>query len=366
MGNPTAAEQDRIRRAAFNITAAFEGGKGYANYQTYDAGVISYGRFQFTLAAGSMGRVVDNYLASATSDVANQLRAYQARIQARDATLRNDETLKGLMVAAANEDAMKVAQDSVVITSYWAPSQDSVTARGIVTPLGQAMLFDMAIQHGPAHKYTQTAEQMLGASPRSHLGENGLNEQQLITKTAEVRRDFLYDFAARENLPGVKKRADFWIDLIGANYWQLQGDANGNVLVYSVPVQVKNPPGPALVSGSAPVSASPQTPPPPAPPVATPQPQPAPVAPPPVSPPPAASSDPGQPLNGIYTTNRVLTVRATPDVNGELLGRVMTGKALTVTRQHIPSANEEWLLTEVGWVARRLLANPGEVFGDLK
>jgi hypothetical protein len=58
-------------------------------------------------------------------------------------------------------------------------------------------------------------------------------------------------------------------------------------------------------------------------------------------------------------------VRATPDVNGDLLGRVMMGKVLSVTRQHMPSANEEWLLTEVGWVARRLPTNPGEVFGDL-
>src|SRR5690606_29149586 len=32
---------DRIRTAAFNITAGFEGG-GYATYQNYDAGIISY------------------------------------------------------------------------------------------------------------------------------------------------------------------------------------------------------------------------------------------------------------------------------------------------------------------------------------
>ena len=357
MGIPTAMEQDRIRRAAFNITSSFEGSQGYANYQTYDNGVISYGRFQFTLAAGSMGKVVDDYLAASTSEVANQLRAgYQSRIRARDANLRMDGTLKSLMIAAAAEDAMQAAQDKVVLASYWAPSQDSATARGIVTALGQALLFDMAIQHGPAHKLTQTAEQQLGAPPRSHLGENGLNEQQLIAKTAEVRRDFLYGFAARENLPGVKRRADFWVDIAAKGDWQLQGDASGNVPVYNLPVQVKNPPGPALVV-DAPVPM-------PVPAPVQPQPpQPLPLPPTPAHP--ASSGEVGQLLTATYTTNRVLTVRAMPDVNGNLLGRVVSGKVLTVSRQHIPSANEEWLLTEVGWVARRLPANPGEVFGNL-
>ncbi len=357
MGDASAIEQDRIRRAAFNITSNFEGSKGYANYQTYDAGVISYGRFQFTLAAGSLGRVVDYYLAGSTSDTASEIRvSYQARILARDATLRNDQTLKALMIAAASELPMQSAQDRVVIDSYWTPAQDSCSARGIVTPLGQALLFDMAIEHGPAHKLTQTAEQQLGVPPKSHLADNGLTEQQLITKVAQVRRSFLYDFAARNNLPGVKRRADFWVDLVSKGDWQLQGDTSGNVVVYDQPVQVKNPPGPVLVGGAAapapmapPVSVQPSEPPASAP----------------SQPTSTAGGDPGQPASGTFTTNRVLTVRATPDVNGDLLGRVMAGKVLTVSRQYTPSAAEEWLCTEVGWVARRLPSNPGEVFGNL-
>jgi hypothetical protein len=75
-----------------------------------------------------------------------------------------------------------------------------------VEQLGQALLFDMAIQHGPAHKYTQTAEQQLGAPPKSKLGENGLTEEQLIDQVAQVRKNFLYAFAASNNFPGIKKR----------------------------------------------------------------------------------------------------------------------------------------------------------------
>jgi hypothetical protein len=343
----TTLEQDRIRRAAFNITGAFEGGRGYANYQTYDDGIISYGRFQFTLAAGSMGKVVNYYLASSTSDTANQLRAYQSRIQARDASLRNDAALKTLMVAAAEEQVMKDAQDRVVIESYYSPSQESVTARGITTPLGQALLFDMAIQHGPAHKHTQTAEARLGVAPKSKLGENGLTEVQLITEVAKVRQEFLYGFAERTGLNGVKKRADFWVNLIAAGDWQLQGDANGNVVVYSSPVQVRNPDG-VLTSG---------------------QPAPQPVAPQPVAPLPAPANAPaanaGEPAGGRFVTRGVLMVYETPSTSGVLMGRVMPGKQLTVQRRYRASATEEWFLTDAGgWVPLMLPAQPGVTLGD--
>jgi len=311
--------------AALNITAAFEGGKGYANYQTYDSGIISYGRFQFTLAGGNLSRVLDSYLAGCSSDTASRLSGYQTRVRVKDASLRNDTTFKALMVQAADEDAMKQAQDSVVEKSYWVPAQDSITSRGIVTPLGQALLFDMAVQHGPDHKLTQTAEQQLGALPKSRLGENGLTEQQLVRQVARVRKDFLYDFADSHHLPGVKKRADFWGDMVAWGDWQLQGDSDGNVFIYDKPVQVRNPAG---VSSIIP--------------------------------------EPGEPVTGTYTTSRILSVRRTPDVNGENLGRVRKGRVLAVARRYVPAAGEEWLFTEVGWVARQHPNYPGEVFGELE
>lgn len=325
MGEVASSEQDRIKTAAFNITAAFEGGKGYANYQTYDSGIISYGRFQFTLAGGSLSRVLDSYLAACTSDTAGRLKGYQTRVRVKDASLRNDATFKALMIQAAEEDAMKQAQDSVVEKSYWVPAQDSTSSRGIVTPLGQALLFDMAIQHGPAHKLTQTAEQQLGAPPKSKLGENGLTEEQLIRHLAQVRKNFLYAFAASNNLPGVKKRADFWVDLVASRDWQLQGDAGGNVFVYSKPVQVRNPAGVSSIL-----------------------------------------YEPGEPATGTYTTWSILSVRRSPSIDGEKLGRVCKGRVLAVSRRYVPVAGEEWFFTEVGWVPRQHPSYPGQVFGELE
>ncbi|MEO8396520.1 MAG: hypothetical protein ABI700_26235, partial [Chloroflexota bacterium] len=80
----------RVRSAAFNITSGFEGG-AYDTYQTYDAGIVSYGRFGFTLASGSLFSVLDRYLSKATSTVAGQLRSlYLQRVHDRDAALRTD------------------------------------------------------------------------------------------------------------------------------------------------------------------------------------------------------------------------------------------------------------------------------------
>jgi hypothetical protein len=374
-------EQERIRVAAFNITAAWEGDKGYANYQTYDTGLISYGRFQFTLAAGSLARVLDGYLAAATSPVAQQLRVYQQRVDARDASLRTDETFKQLMIEAAAEDEMRDAQDEVVIKSYWNPSQDSVNVRGIVTPVGQALLFDMAIQHGPGNMLIQTAEAFYGAPPKSRLGENGINEQQLISRVAIERRDFLYRLADKQNLPGVKKRGDFWIDLINSKGdWQLQGDGNGNVFVYGQPVQARNPDTgrqhEAPAAQPAAVSQPPATPTQPAAPD-EPHPsyslagQPEPQGPPPPAPraqpgqPVAAAPDqPGEPVTGAYVARISLRMREQPSTDSAPVASVLAGARLPVSRRYAPSAQEEWFETAQGWIARLHPSAPGEVFGD--
>lgn len=240
---PPASEQERVKRASFNITAAFEGG-GYATYQNYDTGIVSYGRFQFTLASGSLFGVLDRYLAASNTATANELRtAYYARVRDRDPNLRRDERLKTLLKEAANEPAMQAAQDAIATERYWNVVQElSIKPRNIQTPLAQALIFDMGINFGTRHGFLGKAEELLGVPPKSRVGENGTTEEQLIAKLAELRRDSHYRQAERDNLPGLKVRGDFWVDLIKRGDWQLQGDANGMVTVKSGrSVQVRNP-----------------------------------------------------------------------------------------------------------------------------
>jgi hypothetical protein len=238
---PPLLDQDRIIRTAFNITAGFEGG-GYDSYQTYDQGIISYGRFQFTLQSGSLASVLSRYLKNTESRTAKALMQYQDRITDRDASLRDDDRLESLLKQASKEEAMKDAQDSVAFDQYWSVVYDlSIEPRGIKTPLGQSMSFDIGIQHGTYHGLFTQAEQQLGVQPRSRIGENGVTEKQFFKQVARVRRDILYAIANRQGLPGVKRRADFWTELVDNGDWNLEGDSKGNVNILGRLVQVRTP-----------------------------------------------------------------------------------------------------------------------------
>jgi hypothetical protein len=316
------SNEDRVRLAAFAITAAWEGGLGYANYQTYDAGIISYGRFQFTLAGGSLAAVVDGYLAASISPVADRLRPYAGRIRAKDASLRNDVALKNILIEAAAEDEMRDAQDAVVGDRYWKPAMSSVSVRGVETALGKALFFDMAIQHGPFHPYIQRAEAFYGVPPKSRLVENGITETQLIARTAIERQLFLADFAVRKNLPGVRKRGDFWVNLVNAGDWDLQGNDNGHVYVWGRAVQVREPD-------------------------------------------PGRANEPGEPFKGVFTARMWVQGRERPYIKAHKATTLTQGEQARATRHYVVSASEEWVKTEVGWFPRVHPSAPGIVLGDL-
>ncbi len=238
---PNVGSLDRVRRAAFAITSAFEGG-GYATYQTYDSGIISYGRFQFTLAAGSFITVITRYTTQANGPTVDGLRGYLPRINAKDESLRKDDGLKTLCKTAATDPIMQAIQDQVATESYWGDVIGlSITPRNIKSALAYALIFDTAIQHGKYSFLIPKTETDLGVPNKSRVGENGVTEQQFISKLAQNRRDNLYALAAKLNLPGMQKRGDFWVNLVNSGDWNLQGDANGNVNINGKIVQVRNP-----------------------------------------------------------------------------------------------------------------------------
>jgi hypothetical protein len=230
---------DRVRKAAFAVTAAFEG-HGYAAFQNYDRGIISYGRFQFALTGG-LGSLVERYLLRSNSDLAVQLRPYLPRLKAVDESLRNDARLRELLVAAAAEKIMQEVQDEVATENYWNRVTDlSINPRGIQAPLSRAMLFDIGIQYGIMHSLIGMAEDDLAVPRKSVVGENGVTEEKLIAQVAERRRRGLYAQAERDNLPGLKPRADFWVNLISQENWGFVGDSSGNVNVNGKIVQINN------------------------------------------------------------------------------------------------------------------------------
>ncbi len=167
---------------------------------------------------------------------------YQARLNMGDATLRQDERLQTLLQQAAVEKAMQAAQDGIAYERFWLVVYNlSITPRGIQTPLAQAMFFDIGIQHGTQHGLFTRAENELGVPNKSKVGNNGASETMFAQHIAEIRQEILYRIAERDNVPGVKKRADFWLDMINKGDWNLAGDGNGELLVLGKRVQVRNP-----------------------------------------------------------------------------------------------------------------------------
>ncbi|MEP7291552.1 MAG: chitosanase [Chloroflexota bacterium] len=234
---------ERVRAAAYNITVGFEGG-AYNTYQNYDAGIVSFGRFGFTLASGSLFSVLDRYLSRATSSVAARLRTqYLDRVRNRDASLREDTTLRDLLRASSVDVLMQKAQDEIVTELYWNLVQDlSINPRNLKFALTNAFFFDMAINHGARHDMITEAEVFFNVPPKSRIGENGISEQQLVSKIALIRRDRMYRIADAQNLPGLKPRGDFWVTITQTGDWKLQGDSEGNVLIKpGRSIQVRNP-----------------------------------------------------------------------------------------------------------------------------
>ncbi len=234
-------EDLRVRAVAFNITARFEGGS-YQTCQTDDAGILSYGRFQFTLASGVLGRVVENYVETSSSQISGSLDAYRARIASRDAQLRHDPRLRDLLVAAGREPEMHQIQDDEARNNYWEPTRRiAVRPRNLKTPLALAMLFDISINFGQGDGFLRIAEREFGVPERSRVDQNGIGEAQLITRVAELRKLSHDRQASRDNLPGLRARGDFWLNLVRSGDWQLHGDEKGEIVVKNRPLQVRAP-----------------------------------------------------------------------------------------------------------------------------
>jgi hypothetical protein len=222
------ADAERIRKAAYEITACWEGGFGAIN--TYDAGIVSYGFIQFTLAGGSLITLLQTYLSKSQSEAANALRPFQGRVEARDVTLKDDKNFIGCLKTSTGDPIMIACQQEVATNGYWKQVYDGyIVGRALKYPLSWALLFDMGVNFGVNHGFVRLAETDLGVPPRSKPSENGLGEEQLMTYVCQLRKRSHYNQAEKTGFNGLKRRADFWMDLFTKGDWYLRGDGAGNI-----------------------------------------------------------------------------------------------------------------------------------------
>ena len=163
-------------------------------------------------------------------------------MQERQEALRDDPQFEEALVAAAEDPLMQSLQDNRVFENQWAAIRANVCETyGIQTPLGQAMLFDILINHGPNNQMLNRALEELGGDSSQSLQAQGLSEQDVIARVAQIRLETLERQAERTGLVGLVRRGQFWVDLVQAGDWNLQGDNNGNLIVLNKTVQIQNP-----------------------------------------------------------------------------------------------------------------------------
>jgi len=189
------------RDTIWAITSIFESGRPEGNpaaYQTYDAGVISYGKHQATLTSGNLNRVLLGYFRLSSSDTSKALQnEYIGRIAQMDASLRNDGRIKELLLAAANEPEMNQAQDDVFDQSFYRPVSAVARENNVGSPLGLAALYDTLIQGGLYFILPLVAERLGGK-----IGQAGITETQWLDVFLDLREERLLRLADKFAVKG--------------------------------------------------------------------------------------------------------------------------------------------------------------------
>lgn len=201
-------EPDRWRATVWAITSIFESGRPEGNpaaYQNYDAGIVSYGKHQATLASGTLGQVLAAYYARSQSAVSRSLQQnYDPRVRTRDQSLRHDNGFRDLLIQAAAEPAMNEAQDSVFEQQFYQPAVIRARQCNLASPLALAVVYDISIQGGWVQVLGRLANR-LGASV---VGQNGIDEERWIETFLDEREAWLNDIAQAADDRGDHATAD--------------------------------------------------------------------------------------------------------------------------------------------------------------
>ncbi len=255
------AELDLDRRAALGFTARYEG-PSPSTIQTRDRGIISYGRYQATLASGTLERVITEYLAQATNltqptylaepggtvtgirsaagessstvstatagnaavrnsagtnpagthsvdrTASNQsvtdprlidaLNTYRPRVAARDPQLQSDQAFLNLLAETGRDPAMADAQERVLTDRYWTPAVTAANALHYSSRLLRTAFFDTLVQGGFRTVLQRTERQFNGKE---------VEERKFLVQFLKNRAGYLTALAGRRERAGAASDA---------------------------------------------------------------------------------------------------------------------------------------------------------------
>ncbi len=213
--------QKRTIQAIVNV---FETGKAAGDYANVtllpgDAGHLTYGRSQATLASGNLWRLVENYCQAAAGETAEDLRAYLPRLEARDITLDGDVRFRALLREAGADAVMQRVQDEFFDRAYWEPALAAAQRVGISTALGSGVVYDSFI-HGAWRRLRDATSARVGLPSRSAGSSTGEGERAWVPEYVALRRDWLANHP-NPVLRGAVYRMDTFAALIEAGNWAL-------------------------------------------------------------------------------------------------------------------------------------------------
>lgn len=205
--------QKRTARAIVNVleTGRVAGDFGSVTLLKGDAGHLTYGRSQTTLASGNLYLLIKAYCERQDALFTAQFKPFLSRLLQCDLSLDNDVAFRDALAEAGREDpAMQAEQDRFFDAHYLDPACRAGASRGITLPLGITVVYDSFIQGGFGK---------VVALVGSQIGTGGVDEKQWIAKYVASRTQWLGSL--KPPLPKTVYRMDAFNRLIKDEAWDL-------------------------------------------------------------------------------------------------------------------------------------------------
>jgi len=161
--------QKKTAQAIVNIfeTGSVHGEYGQVTVVRNDAGHLTYGRSQTTLASGNLYLLVKAYCEAPGALFAGDLNPYLSRLATRDLALDNDVMLRNILHDAGGDPVMHDAQNQFFDRVYWNPAVQSAANLKFEKALSTAVIYDSCI-HG---SWQRVREMTTGQGAPDVVGE---------------------------------------------------------------------------------------------------------------------------------------------------------------------------------------------------
>ena len=206
--------QKKTAQAVVNIfeTGTPRGLYGSVTLIPGDAGHLTYGRSQTTLASGNLYLLIKSYCAAPGAQFATALTPDLPRLAARDTSLDMDMAFRGALHAAGDDPVMCAVQDQFFDRVYWNPSVQDATTAAVSSALGTNIVYDSHVQGA----WTIIRD----ITNTNHGSAAQIGEQAWVSAYVSERRVWLATHPNPALHPTVY-RMDAFLQLINNGTWNL-------------------------------------------------------------------------------------------------------------------------------------------------